>query len=100
MNTYFEGGVEIEWFRDYCQLCEHIDSAWLNLYEQINLYNKVNRVSNLYYFEFQCEIIVFFEDLEQKDSVIYFEMMTKCKINHFMKIIQNNQPSFNINSLN
>ena len=46
----------------------------------------------------QCEIILLLEDL--KEIVIYYEMMTKSKINHFMKIIRNDQPSVNINSLN
>ena len=31
---------------------------------------------------------------------IYFELKTKGKIIHFMKIIQNDQQSLNINSLN
>ena len=100
MNTYFEGDPDIEWFRDYCRLSEHIESVWINSSKQINLNNKVYIVSNSYYSEFQCKIKIFLEDLEQKDIVIYFEMMTKRKINHFMKTIKNDQPSFNINSLN
>ena len=84
MNTYFEGGVDIEWFRDYCQLSEHSESARIKLSKQIIFNNKVYKVSNLYYSELQFEIILLLEDL--KEFVIYYEMMTKSKINHFMKI--------------
>ena len=62
--------------------------------------DKVNKISDLFYSEFQAEVLLFLEDLEQMDVVIYFELMTKSKINYFMKIIQNDQPSLNIISLN
>ena len=72
----------------------------LTFLKKIILTDKVHKISDLYYSEFQAEVILFLEDLEQKDMVIYFELMTKSKINYFMKIIQNDQPSLNINSLN
>ena len=100
MNTYFEGGVDIEWFRDYCQLSGHVESAWANFSKQIIFNDKVFRISELYYSEFQCEVILFLEDFEQKEIVIYFEMMTKGKINYFLKQIHNDQLSLNNNSLN
>ena len=100
MNTYFEGGVDIEWFKDYCQLSDHVESAWVNFSKQIIFNDKVFRISELYYSEFQCEVISFLEDFEQKEFVIYFESMTKSKNNYFMKLIHNDQPSLNINSLN
>ena len=100
MSTYFEGGADIEWFRDYCQFSEHVESAWINLSKQ-NIFNdKVHKTSELFFSECQAEVILFLEDLEQKDVVIYFELMTKSKINYFKKIIQIDQPSLNINSLN
>ena len=68
---------------DYCSLSEQIESAWINLSEQIVFNKEVYKISNLYYSEFQCEIIFFIEDSEQKDAVIYFEMMTQSKINYF-----------------
>ena len=98
MNTYFEGGVDIEWFRDYCQFSEHSESARMRLSKQIIFNNKVCKVSKLNYSELQFEIILLLEDL--KEIVIYYEMMTKSKINHFMKIIQYDQLSVNINCLN
>ena len=100
MNTYFEGGVDIEWFGDYCQFSENIESAWMNLSKQIIFNDKFYKISDLYYSVSQCEVILFLEDLEQKDIVICFELMTKCRNNHFMKKIQNNQRSLNLNSLN
>ena len=100
MNTYFEGGVDIELFKDYCQLSDHVESAWVNFSKQIIFNDKVFRISELYYSEFQCEVILFLEDFEQKEFVIYFESMTKSKNNYFMKLIHNDQPSLNINSLN
>ena len=42
----------------------------------------------------------FIEDFEQKEIIIYFESMTKSKNKYFMKLIHNDQPSLNINSLN
>ena len=39
MNTYFEGGVDIEWFQDYCSLSEHAESTWIKLSKQI-IFNK------------------------------------------------------------
>ena len=100
MNTHFEGGVDIEWFKDYCQLSDHVESAWVNFSKQIIFNDKVFRISELYYSEFQCEVILFLEDFEQKEIVIYFELMTKSKINYFLKLIHNDQLSLNINSLN
>ena len=100
MNTYFEGGVDIVWLRDYCQFSEHVESAWVNLSKQIIFNDKFHKISDLFYSEFQAEVILFLEDLEQKDIVIYFEFMTKSKINYSMKKVQNDQPSLNINSLN
>ena len=100
MNTYFEGGVDIELFKDFGQVSENVESAWINLSEQIIFNDKDYRICILYYSEFQCEVILLFEDLEQKDIVIYFELMTKSKINHVIKIIQNDQQSLNMNSLN
>ena len=100
MNTNFEGGVDIEWFGDYCQFSEHVESALINFSKQIIFNDKFYKISDLYYSEFQAEVILFLEILEQKDIVIYFELMTKSKINYFMKIIQNDQPSLTINSLN
>ena len=99
MNTYFEGGVDIEWFKDYCQFSDHVESAWVNFSKQIIFNDKVFRISELYYSEFQCEVILFLEDFVQK-NVIYFELMTKSKINYFLKLIHNDQLSININSLN
>ena len=99
MNPYFEGGVDIEWFRDYCQFSEHVESAWINFSKQIIFNDKLYKISGLYYSEYQAEVILFLEDLEQKDIVIYFELVKKSKICVFMKIIQNDQPSLNINSL-
>ena len=72
----------------------------MKLSKRIIFITKVNKVSNLYYSEFQCETILFLENLEQRDIVIYNEIITKSKINHFLKIIQNDQPSFNIFSSN
>ena len=100
MNTYFEAGVSIEWFRDYCQFSEHVESAWINFSKQIIYNDKLHKISDLFYSEFQAEVILFLEDLEQKNIVIYFELMKESKTNHFMKIIQNGQPSVNINSIN
>ena len=74
MNTYFEGGVDIEWFKDYCQFSENVESAWINFSKQIIFNDKVHRISDLCFSEFQAEVILFFEDLEQK------ELMTKRKI--------------------
>ena len=71
MNIYFEGGVDIEWFKDYCQLSDHVESAWVNFSKQIIFNDKVFRISELYYSEFQCEVILFLEDFEQKEIVIY-----------------------------
>ena len=99
MNTYFEGRVDIECFKDYCRLSDHVKSAWVNFSKQIIFNDKVFRISELYYFEFQCEVILFLEDFEQK-NVIYFELMTKSKINYFLKPIHNDQLSLNIISLN
>ena len=99
MNTYFEGGVDIEWFKDYCQLSDHVESAWVNFSKQIIFNDKTFRISELYYSEFQCKVILFLEDFEQKEIVIYFELM-KSKINYFLKLIHNDQQSLNINSLN
>ena len=59
MNTYFEGGVSIEWFRDYCRLSEHVESAWINLSKQIFFNDIVNKISSLFYSEFQAEVILF-----------------------------------------
>ena len=98
MNTYFEGGVDIEWFKDYCQLCDHVESAWVNFSKQIIFNDKVFRISELFCSEFQCEVILFLEDFEQKKIVIYFES-TKSKSIYFMKLIHNDQPSLNISSL-
>ena len=100
MIKYFEGGVDIEWFRDYCQFSEHVEPEWIKFSEQIVFNNKVHKISDLYYSKFHAEVIRFLEDLEQKDIVIYIDLMTKSRINYFMKIIQNDQPSLNINSLN
>ena len=100
MNTYFEGGVDIKWFKDYCQLSDHVESGWVNFSKQIMFNDKVFRISELYYSEFQCEVILVREDFEQKEIVIYFELMTKSKDNYFMKRIHNDQPSLIINSLN
>ena len=41
MNTYFEG-VDIEWFKDYCQLSDHVESAWVNFSKQIIFNDKVS----------------------------------------------------------
>ena len=46
------------------------------------------------------QTILILEDSEQEDIVIYFELMTKSKFHHFMKLIENDQKSLNINSLN
>ena len=100
MNTYFEGGVSIEWFRDYCQFSEHVESEWIKFSQQIIFSDKIHKISDLYYYEFQAEVILFLEDLEQNYYVIYFELMTKSKLNYFMTIIQNHRPCLNINSLN
>ena len=100
MNTYFEGGVDIEWFKDYCQTSDHVESAWVNFSKQSIFNDKVFRISELSYSEFQCIFILFLEDFEQKEIVIYFELMTKIKDNYFMMLIHNDQPSPNINSLN
>ena len=97
MNTYFEGGLKIEWFKDYCQLSVHVESAWVNFSKQIFFNDKEFRISELYYSEFQCEVILFLEEFEQKEFVIYFESMTKSKNNYFMKLIHNDQPSLNNN---
>ena len=80
MNTYFEGGIDIEWFRDYCQFLEHVETAWINFSKQIIFNDRVHKVSDFYYSKFQAGIILFLEDLEQKDTVIYFELMTKAKL--------------------
>ena len=100
MNTYLEGGVDIEWFGDYCHFSKEVESAWINFSKQINFNDKVHKISDLYYSEIQAEVILFLEDSEQKNIVIYFELMTKGKINYFMKIIQNDQLSLNFFSLN
>ena len=100
MTTYFEGSVDIEWFKDYCQFSDHVESAWVNFSKQIIFNDKVFRISNLDFSEFQCEVILFLEDFEQKEIVIYFELRTKSKNNYFMNLIHNDQPSLNINSLN
>ena len=100
MNTQFEGGFAIELLRDYCQLSEHIESALINLSKQVYFNNKVYKTPDLYYSEFQSEVIVFLEEFKQKQIVIYFELVTKSKINHFMKTIQSDQQNFKINSLN
>ena len=70
MNTYFEGGLDIEWFNDYCQLTGHVESAWVNFSKQIIFNGKVFRIFELYYSEFQCEVILFFEDLEHKKLLL------------------------------
>ena len=88
MNTFFEGDVDIGWFRDYCQLSEHVKSAWISLSKRVFFDKKNYKISDLYYSEFQGEVILFLENLEQKNIVFYFELMTKSKINHFMKITQ------------
>ena len=80
---------------DYCSLSEQIESAWINQSEQIIFNKEVYKISNIYYSELQCERILFIEDSEQKDAVIYFEMMTQSKINYFKKTIQGNQESLN-----
>ena len=67
MNTFFEGGVDIEWFKDYCQLSDHVESAWANFSKQIIFNDKIFRISELYYSEFQCEVILFLKDFEQKE---------------------------------
>ena len=100
MNTCFEGDVDIERFKDYCQLCDHVESACVNFSKPIVFNDKVFRITGLYCSEFQCEVFLFLEDFEQKEIVIYFESMTKSKNNYFMKLIHNDQPSLNINSLN
>ena len=100
MNTCFEGGVDIEWFKDYCQLSDHVESVWVNFSKQIIFNDRVFRISELYYSEFQCEVILFLEDFEQKEIVIYFELKTESKNIYFMKLIHNDQLSLNINSLN
>ena len=100
MNTYFEGGFNMEWFRDYRHFSERVGSPWINLCKQNIFDNKVYKTSDLFYSEFQCEVVLFLEDLERKDIVLFFDLMTKSKINHIMKIIQNDQQSLNLNSLN
>ena len=72
MNTYFDGGVDIEWFKDYGQFSDHVESAWVNISKQIIFNDKTFRISELYYSEFQCEVILFLEDFEQKEIAIYF----------------------------
>ena len=71
MNTYFEGGVDIEWFKDYCQLSDHVKSAWVNFSKQIIFNDKVFRISDLFYSESQCEVILFLEDFEQKKCYLF-----------------------------
>ena len=62
MNIYFEGGVDIEWFRDYCHFSEHVESAWKNFSKQINFNDNFYKISDLYYSEFQAEVNLFLED--------------------------------------
>ena len=79
---------------------EHVESAWINLSKQVIFDNKIYKNFASYYSNFASEVILFLGNLEQKDIVIYFELMTKSKINHFMKIIQNDQQNLNIKPLN
>ena len=79
MKTYFEGGVYIEWSRDYRLFSEFFESVWVKLAEQITFNNILRKIFNLDYTNFQCE------------NVIYFEMMTESKINHPIKTIQSDQ---------
>ena len=99
MNTYIEGGVDITWFRDYCQLSEHIESAQIILSSRL-FSTKFYKTSNLYYSEIQGEVILFLEVFKEEDIVIYFELVTKSKINHFIETIQSDQQSLKVNSLN
>ena len=71
MNTYFETGVDIEWFRDYCQFSAHVESDWINFSKQIIFNDKFYKISDLYNSDFQAEVTLFLEDLEQRDIVIY-----------------------------
>ena len=55
MNTYFEGGIDIEW---YCQFLEHVETAWINFSKQIIFNDKVHKVSDFSYSEFQADRIL------------------------------------------
>ena len=69
MNTYSKRGVDIENFRDLSSIYDHIESAWINVYKQILFQNKADKISNIYYSEFQREVTLVLKDSEQNNIV-------------------------------